>query len=91
MLIGELTKTSRRYVHVKCNSTTLYASRDNVMVWEMFSWNTLGPSIYVHEHSTKTSYLNIVVDIHPVMFMVYPNSDGYFQEDNASNACIVQD
>jgi len=50
----------------------------------MVSWHTLGPF----------AYLSIVADhVHPFMTTVYPSSDGYFQQDNASchKAQIISD
>ena len=78
----------------KCIATTLQAGGGNVIVWGMFSWHSLGPLIRVHGRQNKTSYLNIVADqVHPVMLMIYPNGNGYFQQDNATchTADIVKD
>ncbi len=64
------------------------------MVWGIFSWHTLGPLV-PNKHSLKaTAYLSIVADhVHPFMTTVYPSSDGYFQQDNASchKAKIISD
>lgn len=41
--------------------------------------------IHVHESLNKTPYLNIAAEkVHFFMLLVYPNGDGYFQQDNAS-------
>ncbi len=64
------------------------------MVWGIFSWHTLGPLV-PNKHSLKaTAYLSIVADhVLPFMTTVYPSSDGYFQQDNASchKAQIISD
>ncbi len=66
------------------------------MVWEIFSWHTLGPLVLI-EHPLKlntTAYLSIVADhVHPFMTTVYSSSDGYFQQDNAPchKAQIISD
>nr|KAF6360073.1 hypothetical protein mMyoMyo1_011031 [Myotis myotis] len=60
----------------------------------MFSWHDLGPLIHVEQRLNSTTYLSIVADqVHPIMLMVYPNGDGFFQQDNAPchGARIVQE
>jgi len=38
----------------------------------------------IGHHLKATAYLNIVSDhVHPFMAIMYPSSDGYFQQDNA--------
>jgi len=62
-----------------------------VMVWGIFSWHTLGPLVPI-EH--RLNYLCIVADyVHPFMTTVYPSSDNFFQQDNASchKAQIISD
>nr|KAF6336831.1 hypothetical protein mMyoMyo1_012050 [Myotis myotis] len=64
------------------------------MVWGMFSWHDLGPLIRVEQHLNSTTYLSIIADqVHLIMLMVYPNGDGFFQQDNAvcHGAYIVQE
>jgi len=52
------------------------------MVWGMFSWDTLGPSVPIRLNAT--TYLSIVSDhVHHFMVTMYPSCDGYFQQDNA--------
>jgi len=54
------------------------------MVWGMYSWHTLGPSVPIGHCLNATAYLSIVSDhVHPLMAILYPSSDGYFQQDNA--------
>nr|KAF6369295.1 hypothetical protein mMyoMyo1_010662 [Myotis myotis] len=80
-------------MHPTCMSTTLQAGGGSVMVWGMFSWHDLGPLIRV-ECLNSTTYLSIIGDqVHPIMLMVYPNGDGFFQQDNAPchDARIVQE
>ena len=75
-------------------STTLQAGGGSVMVWDMFSWLDLSPLIHVEQHLNSTTYLSIIVDqVHPIMLMVYPNGDDFFQQDNAPchGAHIVQE
>ncbi len=65
--------------------------RTGVMVWGIFSWHTLGPLVPI-EH--RLNYLCIVADyVHPFMTTVYPSSDNFFQQDNASchKAQIISD
>ncbi len=58
------------------------ADGGGVMVWEIFSWYTLGLLVPIEHHLNETVYQSIVAD-HPFMTTVYPSSDGYFQQDNA--------
>jgi len=54
------------------------------MVWGIFSWHTLGPLVAIGHHLNATAYLRIVSDhVHPFMAIMYPSSDGHFQQDNA--------
>ena len=54
------------------------------MFWAMFSWETLGPAIYVDVTLKHTIYLSIVADHeHPFMETVFPEGCGLFQQDNA--------
>ncbi|KAE8579759.1 hypothetical protein XENTR_v10024172 [Xenopus tropicalis] len=67
-----------------CLVTTVQAGGGGVMVWEMFSWHTLGPLVPIGHRLNVTAYLSIVSDhVHPFMTTMYPSSDGYFQQDNA--------
>ncbi len=53
-----------------------------VMVWGIFSWQTLGPLVLIEHRLNTTAYLSIVAEhVHPFMTTVYPSSDGYFQKD----------
>ncbi len=77
-----------------CLVSTVQASGDDVMVWRTFSWHTLGPLVPIEHRLNATAYLSIVTDhVHPSMTTVYPSSDGYFQQDNASchKAQIISD
>jgi len=50
----------------------------------MFSWHTLGPLVPIGHRLNVMAYLSIVSDhVHPFMAIMYPSSDGYFQQDNA--------
>lgn len=65
-----------------------------VMVWEMFSWHTLGLLIPIDHQLNVTTYLIIVADhVHPFMTTVYQFSNGYFQQNNAQchKACIFSE
>jgi len=66
-----------------CLVITVQAGGGGVMVWGMFSWQTLGPLVPIGHRLNATAYLNIVSD-HVNLFMatMYPCS-GYFQQDNA--------
>jgi len=67
-----------------CLVTTVQAAGGGVIVWGMFSWHTLGPLVPIGHHLNATAYLSIVTDhVHPFMAIMYPSSDGYFQQDNA--------
>ncbi len=47
-----------------------------VMVWGIFSWQTLGPLVPIEHRLNVTAYLSIVADhVHPFMTTVYPSSD----------------
>lgn len=67
-----------------CIATTLQAGGGNVMVWGMFSWYGMGPLIRVDKRLNAQGYLSIIADqVHPIMLMMYPATDGVFQHDNA--------
>ncbi len=77
-----------------CLVSTVQAAGSGVMVWVIFSWHTSGPFVPIEHRLNATTYLSIVVDhVHPFMTTVYPSSDGYFQQDNASchKAQIISD
>ncbi len=70
------------------------AGGGGVMVWGIFSWHILGPLVPIEHRLNATAYLSIVAGhVHPFMNTVYPSSDGYFQQDNASchKAPIISD
>ncbi len=55
-----------------------------VMVWGIFSWQTLRPLVPIMHRLNATAYLSIVSEhVHPLMTTVYPSCDGYFKQDNA--------
>jgi len=59
------------------------AGGGGVMVWLMFSWHTLGPSVPIGHRLIDHELLSIVSDhVHPFMAFMYPFSDGFFQQDN---------
>ncbi len=54
-----------------------------VMVWGIFSWQTLGPLVPIEHHLNTTAYRSIVANhVHPFMTTVYTSSDGYFQDNS---------
>ncbi len=61
-----------------CLFTTVQSAGGGVMVWEMFSWHTLGPLVPIEHCLNATAYLSIIADhVYPFMTTVYPYSDGY--------------
>jgi len=66
-----------------CLVTTVQAGGGGVMVWGMFSWQTLGPLVPTGHYLNAKAYLSIVSDHVHDMATMYPSSDGYFQQDNA--------
>ncbi len=73
-------------------STVQAAGGGGEMVLGILSWNTLG--VPIEHRLNATAYMIIVADhVHPFMTTVYPSSDGYFQQDNASchKAQIISD
>ncbi len=65
-----------------------------VMVWGIFSWQTLRPLVPIMHRLNATAYLSIVSEhVHPLMTTVYPSRDGYFKQDNAPchKAQIISD
>ncbi|KAM8844829.1 rho GTPase-activating protein 23 isoform 3-T3 [Spinachia spinachia] len=80
-------------MHPSCLVSTVQAA-GGVMVWGIFSWHTLGPSVPMEHRVNATAYLSFVDDrVHPFMTPVYPSSDGYFQQDNVPchRAPIISD
>lgn len=60
------------------------AGRESMMLWAMFSQETLGPGFYVNVTLTHSAYLNIAADqVHPFMTTVLHKGTGPFQQDNA--------
>ncbi len=77
-----------------CLVSTVQAGGDGVMMWGIFSWNTVGTLVPIEHSLYTTAYLSIVADhVHPFMTTVYPSSDDYFQQDNAPchKAQIISD
>ncbi len=77
-----------------CLVSTVQAGGGGVMVWGIYSWDTLGPLVPVEHCLNATAYLSIVADhVHPFMTTVYPSSDSYFQQDNVPchKAAIISD
>ncbi len=77
-----------------CLVSTVQAPGGGVMVWGIFSWQTLGPFVPIENHLYATDYQSIVANhVHPFMTTVYPSSDGHFQQDNATchTAQIISD
>ncbi len=67
-----------------CLVSTVQAAGGGVVVWGIFSWYILGPLAPIEYHLNAAAYLSIVADhVHPFMTIVYPSSDGCFQQDNA--------
>ncbi len=74
--------------------STIPAAAGGVILWGIFSWHTLGPSVSIEYHLNATAYLSIIADhVHPFMTTVYSSSDGYVQQDNAPclKAQIISD
>jgi len=68
-----------------CLVTTVQAAGGGVTVRAIFSWCTLGSLVPIGHHLNATAYLSIVSDhVYPFMATMYPSSDGYFQQDNAT-------
>ncbi len=76
-----------------CLVSTVQAGGGGVMVWGIFSWQTLGPLVTIEHRLNTTDYLSIVDHVHPFMTTVYQSSDDYFQQDNAPchKAQIISD
>jgi len=67
-----------------CLVATVQAGGGSLMVWEIFSWHTLGLLVPIVHRLNATAYPSIVSGhVHPFMTTMYPSSDGYFQQDNA--------
>ncbi|GFW12286.1 transposable element Tcb2 transposase [Trichonephila clavipes] len=53
------------------------------MLWETFSWASLGPVVVVELTMNASAYLNIIAyQLHPYIASVFPDGNGMFQEDN---------
>ncbi len=54
-----------------CLVSMVQAGVGGVMVWEIFSWHTLGPLVAIEHRLNTTTYLSIVADhVHPFMTTV---------------------
>ncbi len=47
-----------------CLVSMVQAGGGGVMVWGIFSWDTLGPLVPIEHHLNATAYLSIVADCH---------------------------
>jgi len=69
-----------------CLVPTVQAAGGGVMVWGMFSWQTLGPLVPIGHRLNATAYLSIVSDhVHSLMATMYPSSEG----ERCSNIVLV--
>ncbi|KAK3532871.1 hypothetical protein QTP70_001156 [Hemibagrus guttatus] len=60
------------------------AGGGSVLLWSMFCWETLGPTVHVDVTVTRSTYLSIAADhVHPFMETLFPDGCGLFQQDNA--------
>ncbi len=58
-----------------CLVSTVQAAGGGVMLWGIFSWHTLDPSLPIEHRLNATAYLSIVADhVHPFMTTVDPSS-----------------
>lgn len=63
------------------------ADEGTVVLWGLFSWESLGGCVHVEDSLTHAAYLNIVADhVHSFMAAVYPDGGGLFQQD--STPCL---
>jgi len=54
-----------------CLVSTVQAAGGGVMVWGIFSWHTLGPSVPAEHCLNAAAYLTIAADpVHPLMTTV---------------------
>ena len=54
-----------------CHVSTVQAAGGGVMVWGIFSWHTLGPSVPAEHCLNAAAYLTIAADpVHPLMTTV---------------------
>ncbi|GFX09605.1 transposable element Tcb1 transposase [Trichonephila clavipes] len=68
----------------QCTVGHTQACDGSIMLWETFSWASLGPMVVVEQTMNATGYLNIIADqLHPYMACVFPAGNGMFQQDNA--------
>jgi len=66
-----------------CLVTTVQAGGGGAKVWGMFSWHTLSPLVPTGHCLNSMANVSIVSDhVHPFLVIMYPSSDGYFQQDN---------
>ena len=72
------------YMHPSWCVSTLQAGGGGVMVWGVFSWDTLCPLIKVEQRLNATGYLNIFANqVHPFMAAMYPSANGFLQQNNS--------
>ncbi|CAN9514124.1 unnamed protein product [Ophioblennius macclurei] len=67
-----------------CTVERRRADEDSVMLWAMFSWETLGCCVCLGDGATPAAYFNVVADhVHTFMSAVFPDGGGIFQQDAA--------
>lgn len=58
------------------------ASNGCIVVWDMFSWYTVGHLFAPEGQTHFVVYLSIIV-VHTAMLHLCPGGHGYFQDDNS--------
>ncbi len=54
-----------------CLVSTVQAAGGGVMVWGIFSWHILGPSVPIEHCLNATAYLSMVADhVHPFIILI---------------------
>lgn len=66
-----------------CTMGRRQAGGGSMMLWTVFCWETVGPTIHVDVTLTSNSYLNIVADhVRSFMEIVFPDGCNLCQQDN---------
>ena len=78
-------RTPKEAYNPECLVPTAKHGGASVTIWAAISWYFAGPMITVNGEITASDYVDILGNqVHPVVQMLFPNSDAIFQDDSSA-------